>query len=137
MESTSLYERIGGKAALDAAVDIFYAKVLADSRINDFFGGVDMASQRGKQKAFLAMALGALVTYTGKDLREGHAHLVERGLSDLHFDAVAENLVATLEELGVPQDLIGEVVAVVGPTRDDVLGRGSAGDQSPPSSMAA
>lgn len=124
METVSLYERIGGKAALDAAVDLFYSKVLSDSRVSGFFGGVDMAGQRGKQKAFLAMALGAPVKYTGRDLREGHAHLVERGLSDEHFDAVAENLVSTLEELGVPADLIGEVVAVVGPTRDDVLGRG-------------
>jgi hemoglobin len=123
MSDSSLYEQIGGNAALDAAVDLFYQKVLADERINYFFEGIDMAKQRGKQKIFLAYAMGAPVKYTGKDLREGHTHLVEKGLNDSHFDAVAENLVNTLSELGVAQELIDQVVAIVGPTRDDVLNR--------------
>lgn len=54
-------------------------------------------------------------------MREAHAHL--KGLNDGHFDAVAENLIATLKELTVPQELIDEVVAIVAPTRDDVLNR--------------
>ena len=29
---TSIYERIGGEAAMDAAVDLFYRKVLSDDR---------------------------------------------------------------------------------------------------------
>jgi hemoglobin len=117
----SLYERLGGKAAIDAAVDIFYGKVLADDRIKHYFGGVDMDRQKGKQRIFLAYAFGAPVKYEGKDMRAAHAHLQE--LSDGHFDAVAENLVATLKELNVAQELIDEVVAIVAPTRDDVLNR--------------
>ena len=35
--STSLYDRIGGEAAVDAAVELFYRKVLNDYRINRFF----------------------------------------------------------------------------------------------------
>ncbi|TPW11570.1 MAG: hypothetical protein FD130_1953, partial [Halothiobacillaceae bacterium] len=35
----SLYERIGGDPAVTAAVDLFYRKVLADKRINQFFEG--------------------------------------------------------------------------------------------------
>ena len=56
--ATSLYERIGGDAALDAAVDLFYRKVLADPGINHFFDTTDMDEQRGKQKAFLSMVFG-------------------------------------------------------------------------------
>ena len=41
----SLYERLGGDAAVNAAVDIFYRKVLSDDRVNDFFDGVDMDAQ--------------------------------------------------------------------------------------------
>ena len=93
--SESLYDRIGGDAAVDAAVDVFYRKVLADDRINQYFEGVDMDQQAAKQKAFLTMALGGPNNYTGKDMREGHAHLVEKGLNDTHFDAVMENLGAT------------------------------------------
>ena len=38
----SLYERIGGKAAVEAAVDLFYKKVLADTRINMYFQNISM-----------------------------------------------------------------------------------------------
>ena len=119
----SLYERIGGEAAVDAAVDIFYQKIMADDAINNFFDGVDMDKQRAKQKAFLAMAFGGPRQYSGKGLRAVHAALVERGLNDGHFDAVAGHLSATLNELGVADDIAGEVMEIVGGARDDVLNR--------------
>lgn len=119
----TLYERIGGAPAVKAAVDIFYGKVLADERIAHFFEGVDMANQAGKQRAFLVMAFGGPNTYTGADMRRGHAHLVARGLNDMHFDAVVENLAGTLSELGVSAGDIGEVAKIAESVRDDVLGR--------------
>ncbi|WP_333877994.1 group I truncated hemoglobin [Methylobacter sp.] len=121
--SKALYERIGGEPAVNAAVDIFYRKVLNDDRINHFFDNVDMEKQAAKQKAFLTMAFGGPHNYTGEDMRKGHAHLVKMGLDDSHFDAVVENLGATLNELNVPQELITEVVAICETTRNDVLGR--------------
>lgn len=121
--SGSLYEQLGGEAAVNAAVDIFYRKVLADNRINKFFDGVDMDKQASKQKAFLTMVFGGPNNYTGKDMRDGHAHLVKRGLNDSHFDAVVENLGATLKELGVSDDRIGQVAAIAETTRNDVLGK--------------
>jgi len=120
---SSLYEQLGGQPAIDAAVDIFYRKVLSDDRISHFFDGVDMDKQINKQKAFLTVAFGGPNSYSGKDMRAGHAHLVARGLNDMHFDAVAENLNLTLVELGVGQPLIDQVLAIAGSTRNDVLGR--------------
>jgi hemoglobin len=119
----SVYEQIGGAAAVDAAVDVFYRKVLRDKRIASFFDTIDMDAQRNKQKGFLTMAFGGPHTYSGKDMRAGHAHLVARGLNDSHFDAVAENLKLTLQELKVPEPLIAEVLAIAESTRNDVLGR--------------
>lgn len=121
--STSLFEKLGGNAAVDAAVDIFYRKVLSDGRISSFFEGVDMDKQAAKQKAFLTMAFGGPHNYTGKDMRAAHAPLVARGLNDSHFDAVAEHLQATLKELNVPAELIAEVMTIAGSTRNDVLCR--------------
>lgn len=122
----SLYERIGGTEAVKAAVDIFYAKVLADDRIASFFEGVDMDRQRLKQRAFLIMAFGGPNTYSGEDMRRGHARLVAQGLNDSHFDAVVENLAGTLSALGVGAAEIGEVAAIAESVRDDVLGRDKA-----------
>ena len=49
----SLFSEIGGEAAVNAAVDIFYRKVLKDERINRFFEGVDMVKQAITIKALL------------------------------------------------------------------------------------
>lgn len=122
-EQTSLYEQLGGEAAVNAAVDIFYRKVLSDDRISAFFEDVDMEKQAAKQKAFLTMAFGGPHNYSGLDMRRGHAHLVERGLNDSHVDAVIEDLGATLRELGVQEELITQVAAIAESTRNDVLGR--------------
>jgi hemoglobin len=119
----SLYAQLGGEAAVNAAVDIFYRKVLKDDRIKQFFDGVDMAKQAAKQKAFLTMALGGPNSYTGEDMRRGHAHLVAKGLNDSHFNAVMENLGATLTELNVPGHLIAQAAAIAESTRKDVLGK--------------
>lgn len=121
--NTSLYAQLGGEAAVNAAVDIFYRKVLEDHRINRFFDHTDMEKQAAKQKAFLTMAFGGPNNYSGADMRKGHAHLVKMGLDDSHFDAVMEHLTGTLRELNVPQNLIDQVAAIAESTRTDVLGR--------------
>lgn len=121
--SKTLFEKLGGEKAVDAAVDIFYRKVLSDDRINKFFSGVDMDRQAAKQKAFLTLAFGGPSQYSGKDMRTAHARLVQAGLNDKHFDAVVENLGATLKELKVPDELIAEAAKIAESTRNDVLGR--------------
>lgn len=119
----SLYERIGGEAAVNAAVDLFYDKVLADYRINRFFDKSDMAKQAAHLKTFMTVAFGGPNEYTGRSLRDGHTRLVKMGLNDSHFDAVMEHLGATMTELGVAEDLIAEAAALVESTRSDVLNK--------------
>ena len=119
----SLYDRLGGEAAVDSAVDIFYGKVLADDRINNFFEGIDMEKQARKQKAFLTFVFGGPNRYSGRSMRAAHAKLVGGGLVDSHFDAVVENLAETLQELGVPAPAIEEVAAIAESVRNDVLGK--------------
>ena len=121
--TTPLFEQLGGAAAVNAAVDIFYRKVLADDRVSRFFEGVDMDKQATKQKAFLTMAFGGPHNYTGKDMRVGHAHLLKMGMNDSHVDAIIEILGGTLKEMGVADNLIAQVAAIAESTRNDVLGR--------------
>lgn len=120
---SSLYEQLGGDKAVDAAVDIFYRKVLADDRVNGFFDDTDMERQAAKQKAFLTMAFGGPHNYSGRDMREGHKRLVERGLDDSHVDTIIELLGESLRELNVPDELIAQVAAIAESTRNDVLNR--------------
>ncbi|WP_448570653.1 group I truncated hemoglobin [Trichothermofontia sp.] len=110
---TTLFEKLGGAAAVDLAVDKFYERVLQDDRIKHFFANIDMAKQRQHQKDFLTYAFGGTDKYNGRYMREAHKALVEQqGLNGEHFDAVAENLMETLKEIGVSEELRAEVAAI-------------------------
>lgn len=101
----TLFEALGGKDSVKLVVDKFYQRVLDNNRIKHFFAGVDMVKQKAHQTAFLTYAFGGSDRYSGAKMSEAHKHLVEKmGLSDEHFDAVLEDLVATLKELNVAQE---------------------------------
>ncbi len=116
----SIYARIGGQPAMDAAVDLFYKKVLADKRVNHFFEDVNMKRQIKRQKAFLSAAFGGPVPWKGKDMRKAHADL---DINEKDFNVIAGHLQTTLKELKVDAKLIAEVMAVAGSTKDAVLNR--------------
>lgn len=81
-----------------------------------------MDKQAFMQRAFLTGAFGGRRAYNGPSLRATHKRLVtEKGLGEAHFATVAGHLQATLKELGVASELIGEVMTIVGGTHDDVL----------------
>lgn len=122
----SLYERLGGESAVNAAVDVFYKRVLNDPQLAPFFGGVDMRKQIAKQKAFLTYAFGGPNQYSGRTMRKAHEKAVQHGLNDTHFDAVVGHLGATLKGLGVSDDLIAEAAKIAESTRADVLNRSPA-----------
>ena len=117
-QQQTLSDRIGGMAAVNAAVDIFYPKVLADETLSHFFTNVNMATQAGKQKAFLAYSFGAPMAYSGKKMSDAHTHM---NLTAAHFNAVAGHLVTTLQELQLSQNLIDEVVLIAMTTKDDIV----------------
>jgi hemoglobin len=114
----NLYEKLGGDAAVDATVDEFYKRVLADPILRDFFKNTDMKRQHDMQKKFLKHVFGGR-KYLGRSMRKAHQGL---GIKAHHFDAVAKHLQESLISLGVAQELVDEVVATAATTRNDVLG---------------
>lgn len=116
--STSIYDKIGGTKSVKAAVDIFYGKVLADEKVNGFFKNTDMAAQKGKQVKFLSFVMGGPEAWKGKSMKEAHAGMK---INDEQFGAIAGHLQSTLEELDVPADIVGEIMAVAASTHDDIV----------------
>src|SRR5271165_5613617 len=99
----SLYDLLGGdRHELRSVTSAFYKKVLADSLLSPYFTGVDMERQAGMLAEFLAMAFGGPHSYTGRDLRTAHEHLL--GLADAHFDRVLEYFADALREAGLSED---------------------------------
>lgn len=118
----SLYEQIGGEENLRKAVEIFYKKIFMDGRVSHFFDNADMRRLYAHQSQFLAYALGGPDAYKGRDMREAHKELVEKhGLSEAHFNAVAEHLLSTLVDLGVEKETRDQIMSIVAGTKKDVL----------------
>ncbi len=120
---SSIFDRLGGHPAIEAAVVKFYGRVLTDPLLSHFFDPTRVDVLKRSQIAFMTMAFGGPHEYSGKDLQAAHAGLVRQGLSDKHFDVVMWHLEQVLAELAVQEDLIEEVLALVETTRDHVLCR--------------
>jgi hemoglobin len=118
-----LYEALGGKEGIARAVQILYARILDDPLLAPFFPRDKMDKLKSSQTAFLTMAFGGPHEYTGKKLRDVHAPLVDKGMTDKHFDAVVFHLEKTMEIAGILPDIRNEILAFGETTRADILCR--------------
>jgi hemoglobin len=118
----SHYERIGGASSVKAAVELFYDKVLADPELAGYFSNIDMVGQRRHLALMLTVVLGGPNEYSGRGLAEAHQPM---DIPLEHYVKVGEHLTATLVELGVPADIIGDVQGVLAQVQDQVVASGN------------
>lgn len=122
-QESNLFFRIGGEAAVEAAVNIFYEKFLQNKEIVSFFEETSMPLQIEKMRNFLRLMMQENTHYDRELVRSAHAPLLEKGLSDRHFDIFVELMQETLIELEIPKEIIGEFMLIAEIYRDDVLSR--------------
>jgi hemoglobin len=116
--SPSLYERLGGIDAIRAVVDDFVARCAADTRINAKFGRTDVPRLKASLVDQVCEAAGGPCTYRGRDMATTHAGMSVTGGE---FEALVGDLVATLDQFGVPEAEKGELLGVLGPMRPDIV----------------
>lgn len=116
----SLYQRLGGQAAITAVVDDFVANVAADRRINGFFAHTDIPRLKRLLVEQICAGTGGPCTYTGRSMKAAHAGM---GVTEAHFNALVEDLVKTLDKFGVPAREKNELLGVLGPMKGDIVGR--------------
>jgi hemoglobin len=116
----TLYDALGGRDVLKRAVDDLYDRLLTDPAISPAFAYVEMSRLRAHMREFLAVALGADVTYAGRDLRDAHARV---HITDEMFDRTVSHLVDTLAGLQVDPEVIDEVVIRLAAQRSQVVTR--------------
>lgn len=114
----SLYERLGGQVAIEAAVHLFYEKVLNDGELRVFFQTADLDDLRQKQIDFMTQAFGGPAVYKGLDMASAHKNM---GITEEDFSRVVVHLKDTLLELGVADELITEVLSLLGPLAGDII----------------
>lgn len=118
--ATSLYDEIGGQAAIKTAVTVFYNRVTADETLAAWFDGVDLSRLRTHQRAFLATALDGPPVFAGRNLREAHAGMA---ITDDAFTSIVTHLAVTLEDLEVADHIVAAVEAKLEALRSEVVER--------------
>jgi hemoglobin len=116
--AVSIYQAIGGRAAVTAAVEGLYGRIIADPVLGRFFPRGVAAKHRAYVVTVLGEALGGPERYRGPDLAKAHRGL---GITDADFDRTAGHLAATLDSLGVPGHLAGQIVGIVAGLRPAVV----------------
>lgn len=85
----TLYEKLGGEAAISAVVDRFYELMLKDQRVNHYYKTVDLGKLTCRQKQFITLVTGGPNIYEGTDMKTSHCKL---NISTADFDVTWENL---------------------------------------------
>jgi hemoglobin len=114
-DTKSLYDRLGGKPAIQAVASDLVDRILADPRVNKWFTHAAANTEntnayKANLADFLCRSTGGPCQYTGPDMIAAHKG---RGVTNEAFNAVAEDLVATLDKFKVPQKEKTEVLNFV------------------------
>ena len=116
----SLYSRLGGRPAIKAVVDDFVGNVAADKRINKFFAKTDIPRLKRQLVAQICAGSGGPCKYTGRSMKDAHRGM---GVGNGDFNALVEDLVKSLDKFKVPKREKGELLAILGPMRKDIVER--------------
>ncbi len=119
----SLFERLGGKAAIGAVIDEFLGFVVPDERINAFFAATvanpaRVANLRQRLIEIVAEASGGPLKYGGVDMKTAHRGM---GIGTPEFNALVEDLVKAMVKLNVPEKERSEVVGLLAPLKGDIV----------------
>ena len=116
---TTIYDEIGGAPAVDAVVEAFYQRLLADPDLLSYFEGRDMTRLKAHQRALVTVALGGTSEeYTGKMMHPAHAGMA---ITNEAFDKVLDHLEAVLAGAGVAPVTTAKILAILQPLRTDVV----------------
>ena len=106
----SLYERVGGRAAIAAVVDDAILNLASDARINGRFGNASIPHLQTQLVDLLCQRTGGPYTYTGANIAAAHEGMHIRADE---FDALVEDIARSLDTFRVPPREKAEVLAIL------------------------
>ena len=116
----SLYDRLGGKGAIQAVVEDFIGNVAGDGRINKRFANADIPRLKTKLVEQICEASGGPCTYTGASMVDAHRGM---NVTDAEFTALVEDLVRSLDKFKVPAQEKGELLTALGGMKPQIVGK--------------
>jgi hemoglobin len=117
-KSGSLFDRLGGMAAISAVVEDFAGNVLADTRINKKFAKSDATRLVSNLKDFVCNATGGPCQYNGLSMKKSHASMRVTGGE---FNALVEDLVKSLDKFNVGEREKNELLGALAGLKGDIV----------------
>lgn len=114
----SLYRDLGEKPGITRIVEGMLINVAGDPRIVQFFTKVDIAGLRDKLVDKFCVIAGGPCVYAGDTLEESHK---AQNLTPSHFNALVENLQASMDSQGVPTPVQNRLLARLAALRGQVI----------------
>lgn len=114
----TLYERLGGKEAITAVVKHLWGVVQKDDRINGYFANTKAEDFAPLLIDFLCEGSGGPCKYKGRDMRTAHTGM---NITSDAFDALAEDIVISLDHFNVPEKEKNEVMTMLGGMKEDII----------------
>ncbi|MBP9085352.1 MAG: group 1 truncated hemoglobin [Kofleriaceae bacterium] len=116
----SLYDRLGGKDAINTVVGMMLANVVGDARINARFANADAQALQGKLVDQICEATGGPCKYEGKDMKTAHTGMK---VTEEEFGALVEDLVKALDAAKVGEKEKTELLGALGGMKGDIVGQ--------------
>jgi hemoglobin len=107
-----IYDKIGGREAIEAIVEDLYVRVLADRQLSGFFAATNLDRIKGRQTEFFSAALGGPGPYTGAAMKDVHRGI---GITMHHFSLFAGHLSDALAAAGIPSDTVTDILSAIAP----------------------
>ncbi len=120
----SLYDRLGGVYAIATVVDDFIDRVVdnailnANPAIKEARDRVPRAGLKYRVTEMVCQATGGPCKYTGRSMKEAHAHL---NITQKEWDALVVDFKASLAKFNVPAKEQVELLAIVNSTKKDIV----------------
>ncbi len=111
MNTTTLYERLGGYDAIAAVVDALMVRIKDDDKLRRFYdhrGADGIAREQQLLVDFLCASTGGPMVYTGRDMKPLH---VGMRLDEEDWKRAMLHLTAALDAFEVPEQEQGEVMS--------------------------
>jgi len=102
----TIYERVGGFAAVRKVVSSFYEKALESDLIAHHFEQIEMPKLIDHQTRFVSFLMGGPASYTDEHIEHVHSRL---GITLAEFDEMVELLIETLEDFELGSEDIAKI----------------------------
>ncbi len=114
----ALFRALGGQAGIDAIVDDFVPRLVADPRMSEFFKKTKQPHFRQMLSEQFCSVSGGGCAYTGKSMTEAHQDM---DIAKADFNALVEVLQASMDAQHVPFATQNRLLARLAPMHRDIV----------------